>query len=43
MRVEIAAVLRDGDSVDRLIRALEANSPLLPQRVEPPKNDEAAN
>jgi hypothetical protein len=36
-------VLTDGDSVDWLIRALEANKPLLPKKTEPPKNDDAAN
>ena len=34
-----AAILADAESVERLIRALEANKPLLPEK---PK-DEAAN
>jgi hypothetical protein len=37
-RLEISAVLSDAESVDRLIRALEANKPLLPD-----KKEEAAN
>jgi hypothetical protein len=38
-RLEVSAVLADPESVERLIRALEANKPLLPEK---PK-DEAAN
>jgi len=38
-QLEVSAVLTDGASVERLIRALEANKPLLPEK---PK-DEAAN
>ena len=38
-RIEVSAVLSDAESVERLIRALEANKPLLPEK---PK-DEAAN
>jgi hypothetical protein len=38
-RLEVSAVLADAESVERLIRALEANKPLLPEK---PK-DEAAN
>jgi hypothetical protein len=38
-RLEVSAILTDAESVERLIRALEANKPLLP----PKPNDEAAN
>jgi hypothetical protein len=38
-RIEVSAVLSDTESVDTLIRALEANKPLLPQRAK----DETAN
>jgi hypothetical protein len=40
-RLEVSAVLTDGESVERLIMALEANKPLLPGKAE--KKDEAAN
>ena len=33
--IEIKAVLSDVESVDRLIRALEANKPLLPAKAQP--------
>jgi hypothetical protein len=39
-RLEVSAVLDDAVSVDRLIRALEANKTLLPEKHE---DDEAAN
>ena len=38
-QIEVSAVLSDAESVERLIRALEANKPLLP----PKPKDEAAN
>jgi len=38
-QIEVSAVLSDVESVERLIRALEANKPLLP----PKPKDEAAN
>ena len=38
-QLEVSAVLGDAESVDRLIKALEANKPLLPEKPE----DEAAN
>jgi hypothetical protein len=41
-RIEVKAILLDAQSVDRLIRALEANKPLLPEKAEA-KKDEAAN
>jgi hypothetical protein len=37
-RLEVSAILADAESVERLIRALEANKPLLPE-----KKEEAAN
>jgi hypothetical protein len=38
-QIEITAVLSDVESVDRLIRALEANTPLLPAKVLLKEND----
>jgi hypothetical protein len=39
--LEVSAVLADAESVDRLVKALQANKALLPEKK--PKNDEAAN
>jgi hypothetical protein len=38
--LEVSAILADAESVERLIRALQANKPLLPEK---PKQDEATN
>jgi hypothetical protein len=32
--LEVSAVLTDGESVDRLIKALQANKALLPEKAE---------
>ena len=37
--LEVSAILADVESVERLIRALQANKPLLPEKP----SDEAAN
>jgi hypothetical protein len=37
--LEVSAVLADAEAVDRLVKALEANRTLLPEK----KKDEAAN
>ena len=39
--LEVSAILADSEGVDRLVKALEANKALLPEKK--PKNDEAAN
>ena len=42
--LEVSAVLTDGESVDKLIRALTATKALLPEKVtSQPEDDEAAN
>lgn len=40
-RLEVSAILDDAEGVDRLIKALEANKSLLPDKIE--KKDEAAH
>ena len=52
-QIEVSALLDDGESVDKLIRALEANKPLLPTKrnivneetnqQEEENNEEASN
>jgi hypothetical protein len=39
--LEVSAVLADAEAVDRLVKALQANKALLPEKK--PKEDEAAN
>ena len=42
-RLEVSAVLADGEAVDKLIKALTATKALLPEKVSKPDNDEATN
>ncbi len=39
--LEVSAIIADGEAVDRLVKALQANKALLPDK--PPKKEEAAN
>jgi len=42
-RLEVSAVLTDGEAADKLIKALPATKALLPEKATKPENDEAAN
>jgi hypothetical protein len=41
--LEVSAILADAEAVDRLVKALQANKALLPEKKVAPTKDEAAN